>query len=190
MISWEPYLHIHSRNPFEDKVEVKSVNTEVFESCKLKTYQRNKTIKDWQETKKATVLLEMEIAFAKAVNSDKVKSVLANKGDVQNKMVFEDSKWKTSWDVSIEKDCRYCGHEQSYRQRCAIEILIELNFNLVDEENSIKKKNDLLQLWKKQIPTDVTVQLEEHLFEAHTFILAAGSPVFAAMLQHDFEETS
>ncbi len=90
LISWEPYLHFHSRNPFEDKVEVKSINTEVFESCKLKTYQRNKTNKDWQETKKATVLLEMEIVFAKAVNSDKVKSVLASKGDIQNKMVFQD----------------------------------------------------------------------------------------------------
>lgn len=53
-------------------------------------------------------------------------------------------------------------------------------------ENEIS--DDIPNLWKKQLLTDVTLIAGEEEFQAHKCILAARSPVFLAMFQTDMKE--
>ena len=48
--------------------------------------------------------------------------------------------------------------------------------------------NHLLNLWTNKTLADVTFECQGKAVKAHMLIISSGSPVFAAMFQHDFQE--
>ena len=49
--------------------------------------------------------------------------------------------------------------------------------------------DDLGELWENSLFTDCCLLVAGHEFRAHKVILAAHSPVFRAMFEHEMEET-
>jgi hypothetical protein len=192
LISWRNY---HHSVPNKEIIEnVQQLDKNIFEICKLSS-------KEVKSTLQLQTFLEVEIVLAKAIKSShKLESmtILATKEwdeddrrnetiETQQKMNFIGSKWRSSWTEQLAIGT--CHHCNSNYRRNFIKILIDFNPFPADVVRSATiKKNQLLNLWKMKIPSDVVIKCEEKSFEAHTFILASGSPVLAAMFQHDCEE--
>jgi hypothetical protein len=190
LISWKNYHHTPNKETNEN---VQQLDKNIFEICKLSS-------KEVKSTLQLQTFLEVEIVLAKAIKSaHKLESmtILATKTldedqrnetvETQQKMNFIGSKWRSSWtEQLVVGSCHHC--HSSYR-RNFFKILIDFNPFTADVVRSATiKKTQLLNLWKIKIPSDVVIKCEEKSFEAHTFILEAGSPVLAAMFQHDCEE--
>jgi speckle-type POZ protein len=124
--------------------------------------------------------------------------IYATKDHVQQMMTYNQSKWRATWDVSTNSGnsgcqrckkqirCNYCGKSGSL----GFDILIDLNPESVI---SIKKGSQhvldhLLNLWNTKTLSDVTFNCQGKSIKAHTLILASGSPILAAMFQHNSRE--
>jgi speckle-type POZ protein len=149
------------------------------------------------------VILEIEFPIAKKQTKQfemETIEIHATKDRVQKKMIFNQSKWTATWDVVPQNSgcqqcttgirgirCNYCGREIPI----SFDILIDLT---PDSVISMKKGTQhvldhLLNLWHTKTLSDVTFNCKRNTsIKAHTLILASGSPVLAAMFQHNFRE--
>ncbi|XP_046450190.1 speckle-type POZ protein-like [Daphnia pulex] len=119
------------------------------------------------------------------------------KDRLQQKMTLNQSKWSATWNVTknfvfqqlvTQTRCNSCGRE-SPRLLC-FDIFIDFT---PDSVISVKKGSrhvldHLLNLWNTKTLSDVTFNCKNKNIKAHTLILASGSPVLAAMFQHNFRE--
>lgn len=90
--------------------------------------------------------------------------------------------------TNIAKICSYCRGQ--FTTESPLIILIQSD---PDSSISLKKGaqhviDHLSNLWKTKTLSNVTFKCKTKSIEAHTLILASGSPVLAAMFQHDFTE--
>lgn len=170
------------------QVEVTNLN-EFFKSCKLTySFEGRQTV------------LEMDITPSRITNSpDALKKmiVMASKDGLQEKMSFNEFKWRTLWyneNATPSVVCAYCGSGGYYSgkkiPKTYFEILIDCTPDgLLSVKKGAKHVLDhLKKLWENKIQSDVTFKCEKKLIKAHTLVLGSGSPVLAAMFQNDFKE--
>ncbi len=182
---------------------------EFFESCKM-TYE----VDEFNEM----LSLELEIVMTQSLMPCTVKNdgVLAIYDGIQHVMKFKDSKWKTLWEeVQVIPDCYqcasklYCGNlveDLTYYQnhftcpdtgenvpftaKLVFQILVETEpaSMMLLKNGKTSVLNHLSNLWESKTLADVTFKCKEKSIKAHISIIASGSPVLAAMFQHDFVE--
>ncbi|XP_046450192.1 speckle-type POZ protein B-like [Daphnia pulex] len=125
----------------------------------------------------------------------KTIQIHATKDRVQQKMTYAQSKWRAKWNVFLnygfqqsttQNRCNSCGRESSM----GFDILIDLtpDFVISPKKGSKHVLDHLLNLWNTKTLSDVTFSCKNYNIKAHTLILASGSPVLAAMFQHNFRE--
>jgi hypothetical protein len=169
-------------NNYQYTVEV--INPDIFRFCRLSFVNNGLQ----------GVVLDIEIQFSKTVEPVNMEKILvqASKNGVEKTMTLSQpkSKWTSLW---IEQPCHYC-HSHNQCSECAnitpvvgFEILIDLTPGSLKEESKYAVLQHL-NLWNTKTLSDVTFNCKRKSIEAHTWILAPGSPVFAAMFQNDFKE--
>jgi hypothetical protein len=103
--------------------------------------------------------------------------------------------WSTSWNKTVIQ-CSYCrpgGNcyncaTPSLRTTFAVELLLDLKPSADMSQGQQNVLNHLSHLLEDQTLSDIAFQVKKETIKAHSIIVAAGSPVFAAMLQQDFIE--
>jgi hypothetical protein len=122
-------------------------------------------------------------------------SVMATNDGVEKKMKFQEGKWTVSWDTPLPAKCRKCDEWPMYRKLDGVLFDICIDFNpLRHLQTSTKTRSTqhLLNLLKNPEGADVTFnfgnQTPHQTLKGHSLVLAAGSPVLAAMFQHNFKE--
>jgi hypothetical protein len=178
-----------SRNPTQIQVDVSKL-TDVVDSfiltCKMDGIQ---------------IILEIEPLKTK-IEGNQTKQfecetilIHASKDHLQQKMILNKSKWTATWNViqnsgfqqvTTQNRCNSCGRESP--------LCFDIHIDLTPDSLVSKKKGSqhvldhLLNLWNTKTLSDVTFKCKNNNIKAHTLILASGSPVLAAMFQHNFRE--
>ncbi len=185
-ISWVYNPH-QNHNILYTQVPINDIR-DIFESSKSSKL----TFKmDSKET-----ILKLDISFITNGKPEKIENlrVLASKDGAQRQMkIVEETQWKASWKGPLPAKCHHCSNwPYSKREGIVFEILIELDpYHSVDFLNRRTRKpavHHLVQLLDSPTESDVVFKCEDKTFKAHTLILKSGSPVMAAMFQHDFKE--
>jgi hypothetical protein len=198
--TYTPSDHFHgfhkvgknTENPTQTQVDVSTL-TDVVDSFLLTC----------QITEDKQIVLEIQILSRvgrKNKKPIKLESrpilIHATKERLQQKMTInEQLKWTATWDAPINIGCKrcitpircnYCGKENPL----IFHILIDLTpDSVISSKNGSQHVLDhLLNLWNTKTLSDVTFNCKENNIKAHTLILASGSPVLAAMFQHNFKE--
>uniref|UniRef100_A0A0P5SME4 Btb/poz domain-containing protein n=1 Tax=Daphnia magna TaxID=35525 RepID=A0A0P5SME4_9CRUS len=183
---------------FTNEVNVENLQ-EIFQSCKL-SYTIEEDLKG---------VLEMATVISRGMEPGKLKTIFVQvtKNGVQQFMNLRQSTWTITWKkCELEPSCRcnqskhglfnsymsdYCDYcDQPFKMESPLIILIQS-----DPDSSIYLRkgaqhviDHLSNLWKTKTLSNVTFKCKTKSIEAHTLILASGSPVLAAMFQHDFTE--
>lgn len=180
--------------------------SEFFESCQL--------IFEIDEDNERLSLEMTNVVFAKGLMPLRIKNgVIASYDGIPQIMKFQKSNWKTFWKMpNLRPDCYLCDARlirsyspSSYRSficpnscgmseidvaKFVFQIIVETEPTSIDFLKNGEKRvlNHLSELWESKTLADVTFKCAEKSIKAHTLILASGSPVLAAMFQHDFVE--
>lgn len=138
--------------------------------------------------------MEMD-ARDKTYNLNKLLvSVMATNDGIEKKMKFQEGKWTVSWDTPLPAKCNRCGQWPTYRKLDGVLFDICIDFNPLHRfQTSTKTRSThFLNLLKNPEGADVTSnfqnQTPHQTLKGHSLVLAAGSPVLAAMFQHNFKE--
>lgn len=108
-------------------------------------------------------------------------TVLANKFGVQKSMQYVNQQWTTKFESSY----LCCGNRG---------LIFDICIDTVPKEMVLVTKKakcvigQLLELWLTKTLADITFVLQSTRIEAHSQIIASGSPVLAAMFQSQFKE--
>lgn len=134
-------------------------------------------------------ILEMEIEpFPLVPQNENCKmlqpvSVLAIKNGVKVSMQLKNSKWTATFSGICACGQPMCGSSLN------VVFQIWIDFKLTSMKTETKHvMSHLLNLWETKTLADVTFKFKEKEVEAHTIIIASGSPVLAAMFQNSFKE--
>lgn len=95
----------------------------------------------------------------------------------------ENMKWTASFPIAPNQCC-------GWKSVLVFEMIIDFapkSMSLVKTESK-RVLDNLTNLWESKILADVTFKIQEKEIKAHSLILASGSPVLAAMFQHNFKE--
>ena len=176
--------------------QVKVRPTEVFKSCQLTTYVRTHYAKGCYRE----VTLEMEIVFSEAIlksyNLEEIR-ILASQGcGLQKTMTQKELTSGENAQTQAQTWTTFLPFNEKLRpNRDAIvfEIVIDLTHSMASLKKEKNKESKyvldhLLNLWTNKTLADVSFKCRERSIKAHTLIVASGSPVMAAMFQHDFKE--
>lgn len=197
MPSLQTQLQTSTNGMISVQVNVENLQ-EIFRSCKL-----NYNI----EEEGNHGVLEMETVVSKGMGPGKLETIFvqAIKSDVQQTMTLMQSTWTTRWNNCAWKpSCGCydsnpliaCSSSSGYCHYCRkplemdgpFFICIDLKSGSSPQKGSQHVLDHLLNLWKTKTLSDVTFKCKNKPIEAHTLILASGSPVLAAMFQHNFKE--
>jgi speckle-type POZ protein len=157
--------------------DVKVALSEMAESCKLSCVQ---PIRDGFYQKE--IVLEIEIAFAQGRKPKNLNgiNILVSKDGINKKTMLENSKWIA----------RLGSSQQIYgKNSFVLEIVIDFTYGstiLLKKESHVL--NHLLNLWNTRTLADITFRFKDKTIQAHTLIVASGSPVLDAMFKHNFKE--
>ncbi|XP_057367973.1 speckle-type POZ protein-like [Daphnia carinata] len=181
-----------------NQVDVSNL-TEIFKSCKL-SYKIEEDLHG---------VLEMETVISNEMGRGKLETILVQvtKNGVQQLMTLRRSTWTITWKKcewkpscncknsgtgvypnNYGKSCGYCRRPFTLESPLVILIQSDLGSSISLKKGPQHVIDHLLNLWKTKTLSNVTFQCKTKSIEAHTLILASGSPVLAAMFQHDFTE--
>ena len=134
------------------------------------------------------------IEMAMVVQSPEKIVVLASNDGDQLKMHFHsECKWRASFfpESPYSEFDDYSFSSAFDPTRCtSFEVIIDLTPEAILSVKKGKKHvlDYISNLWENKTLSDVTIKCDEKTIEAHTLILASGSPVLAAMFHNDFKE--
>ncbi|KAI9563086.1 hypothetical protein GHT06_010543 [Daphnia sinensis] len=187
-------------NSFTTATQVNVENLkEIFQSCKL-SYKIEKDLQG---------VLEMETVLSRGMEPDELNTILVQvtkNGQNQQLMTLSRSTWTIRWkncewepscrcnkSVSFRNNvppgqCGYCGQYSIMESHIVILIHSDPNSSISLKKGAQHVIDHLSNLWKTKTLSNVTFKCKTKSIEAHTLILASGSPVLAAMFQHDFTE--
>ena len=173
-ISWTiPHL---SHSAPTDQTEVPNLQKNILNSCRLTCKLENNVVR-------------LELTTADPPDSLRGVVVTASYKSTKNKMMLNESTWKASWNWSTQfSGCYNCTGQRG--SVVSFDILIDLKPHCIISVNKGAKNvlDHLAKLWDSKTLSDVTFNCGDEVIKAHTFILASGSPVLAAMFQNDFKE--
>ena len=158
---------------------------------------------EWTKKKKITLEIGTRVAKEHSTKIFELETILIHVTKdyrIKQKMILNQSKWTATWDVpnGITNArqlcqrciphiyCDYCGGKIPHNFNILIDLIPDSVISL--KRGSQHVLDHLSNLWNTKTLSDVTFNCKKNSIKAHTLILASGSPVLAAMFQHNFKE--
>lgn len=150
---------------------------EIFQVCKL-SYTLVGTVTNLE----VELILNQEMEFKPSLESI---TILASKYGIQQYMQFQgNNKWKTS--LNGNPNAYICCGSRGLTFDFVIDVIPKSMIFMNKESKTVL--NHLQNLWMKKTLSDVTFECRGKTIKGHSLILSSGSPVFAAMFKHEFQE--
>ena len=128
------------------------------------------------------VVLEIEILLAQAKKPKNLNAIriLASMDGINQTMKLENSKWL----ATFKSPHRY------WEDGFPFEIVFDFTYGstILLKKESQHVLNHLLNLWNTRNLADITFKFKDKTIQAHSLIVASGSPVLDAMFKHNFKE--